>query len=1269
MMRTILTLLLCVLAGPALAKTSPKVLVVASDFVVADKFVQLGNIAKDHGISLDFVHAQNAGVLSATQLNDAALVILDGPRPSDRAAAEAALPDGTAGLNVPWIQVGGGRPNFGQLTPNVARSFIGYYGNGTAQNYHYLFAAVAKVANRETKIALPPPVKLQDQGVYGPEVIYGNLKAYLATDKALNHRPLIGYVISNSLIRDMQTTLLDVLYERTLAAGLTPVIMWFDSADDTGLTTFWGDTQPSAMVNLTHMQNGQARKVEFAQLNVPVLQGLTYRDGTEQDWLLSPEGLSASTAATLMAVPEGWGMTDPLVIAAMENDQGQLITQQMDLLLGKLTALVRLQTLPNQQKHLALMFWNTPSGEENMSASNLNIPTSLETVTKSLLKAGYQVEPKTKDDLIEQGKLMLSGLYHPEKLLDLWQQNMAIDIPLDTYLAWFTQLPMAVQQEVNSQWGEAANHWALRNLEGQSAFIIPAVSWGNLLVMPQPPRSGKVGADTHDTKVPPDHYYLAAYLALQQRNTDALIHFGTHGTQEWTPGKARGLSAYDYPFLTLGNMPVIYPYIQDNVTEALQARRRGRATTVSHQTPAFAPSGLYEELLDIHDLVHEYELLSPGQVKQEVQARLLAQAKTMSLDIELGFNDAQINADFESFYQALHDHLHALAATITPLGLHTFGQHAATDHLLLTVLQQLGPDYLAAVGEDPTEFLATGIDKIKQSRAISLLKDAVIEGVLPADESLNALLKTAQVNYQRLVDNQELPALMQALNGRFIKAGLGGDPVRMPETSNGTNLYGFDPLKIPTPAAYQASEVAFNQLIENYRDEHNTYPDKLAFSLWSGEAQRHMGVVEGQVLRALGLKPVWGRNGRVTGFEIIPQTELSYERIDIVAQVTSVYRDQFDGFMSLLADAIARLSELDDGNTIALNSQTTAAELISKGIDSAQASDLAQLRIFSNEPGDYGTGVTSLALDSTSWEGDGALADQYLARLQYGYGRNGWGISVGQGINLFGQQLKGVDAAIMSRSSNLHGMLSTDHPFEFLGGMAAAVRSINGESPALYVSDLRQRQGRVVKAADFISEEMRARYLNPSWITAMQSEGYAGALEILDTVNNVFGWQATAPDVIRNDQWEAISQVFVEDKYELGLNEWFDEQQPVAQMQIIERMAEAIRKDYWQASEQAKVALATRYAQLLEDNPQHQVAAKTADFLSELVGGYGPNAGQGGAGQTVQGQTLQQVADPSQVTSPNIIRILIALAMLALIIGGAIRQQRANRNNKPGASK
>lgn len=1260
-------LFLWLLAAPALAKAPAKVLVIASDFVAAGKFKQLASIAEKYNIHVDYIYAQQINEISDAQLNTTSLVILDGPRPSDRAAVVAALPDGVAGLNVPWIQVGGGRPGFGKIPGPWARNFIAYYDNGTQQNYEYLLGALQKIVNKETNIVFPEPITLKKQGVYSPTGVFDNLAHFLKNNPSLEPLPMVGFAISNSLIRNMQTKTINDLYQRVIDAGLMPVFFWFDSVNDNGLVDFWQQQKPSALINMTHMQNGGARKSEFLQLGVPVLQALTYRNGSKQDWLSSPDGLAASTAATLMAVPESWGMTDPIVIAAMHNGEAELIDKQVSLLLGKLNALVRLQKAENKTKKLALMFWNSPSGEENMSASNLNIPTSIATITSELQKAGYSVDSKNENEVIEQGKRLLSGIYHPDKLVDLWQQEQAISLPLNDYLSWFSMLPVEIQQALNKKWGEPSKHWGLRDINDQLSFVFPAVSWGNLLVMPQPPRSGKVGADTHDTKVPPDHYYLAAYLALQLRKTDALIHLGTHGTQEWTPGKARGLSAYDYPFLSLGNMPVIYPYIQDNVAEALQARRRGRATIISHQTPAFSPSGLYEELLDIHTLVHEYELLSTGQVKNEVQKKLRDQAKNMSLDIELGFSDSQINADFPLFYNALHDHLHKLAATITPLGLHSFGHSAKTEYLLLTVLQQLGPEFLLLTGDDPQESFATGIEDIKQTNAMKLLRSALIDGHFPEDNKpLKASLMTAQKNYNYLISNQEIPALLKALSGKFIAAGLGGDPVRMPETTNGTNLYGFDPLKIPTSSAYKASERAFSQLIENYQVEHNEYPKKLAFSLWSGETQRHLGIVEGQVLRALGLQPIWGRNGRVTDFKIIAQEQLSHPRIDVVVQVTSVYRDQFDGFMSLLANAIAKLAELDDGNLIAKNTLATRLDLMKKGITQEDATDLAELRIFSNQPGDYGTGVTSLTLDSTSWEGDGALAEQYLARLQYGYGRKGWGVSVGQGVNLFGHQLKGVDAAIMSRSSNLHGMLSTDHPFEFLGGMAAAVRAINGKSPKLYVSDLRQPTGQVVSAADFISEEMRARYLNPNWVKGMQGEGYAGALEILDTVNNVFGWQATAPDVIRNDQWEAISEVYIEDKYELGVNEWFDKQQPVAQMQIIERMAEAIRKDYWQASEKAKAALAVRYMQLQQENPQHQAAVKTADFLSELVSGYGPNAGQAGGSQNIVGQTLQKVSEQTSQTPPDYIRLLIALAMLGLVIGGAIHQHRINNNRMKG---
>src|SRR5690606_23239478 len=122
-------------------------------------------------------------------------------------------------------------------------------------------------------------------------------------------------------------------------------------------------------------------------------------------------------------------------------------------------------------------------------------------------------------------------------------------------------------------------------------------------------------------------------------------------------------------------------------------------------------------------------------------------------------------------------------------------------------------------------------------------------------------------------------------------------------------LYALDPERIPTREAYAAAADSYQQLIEDYRANHDgESPDKLAFSLWSSETIRTLGLSEAQIMHALGVKPVWDDRGRVSHLEIIPAAELPYPRVDAVLQITSVYRDQFDGLMRKLAAVIDQLA-------------------------------------------------------------------------------------------------------------------------------------------------------------------------------------------------------------------------------------------------------------------------------------------------------------------------------------------------------------------------
>ncbi|MFT3978735.1 MAG: cobaltochelatase subunit CobN, partial [Sphingomonas bacterium] len=964
-----------------------------------------------------------------------------------------------------------------------------------------------------------------------------------------------------------------------------PAFFWYDERDPQALTKIARPLDAQAFVSFTHMQNGPARAAELAALDIPALQAVADRSGTPEQWRAAASGIGVASATVMLSVPESWGISDPIVLAAVDMGETVPIPEQVELLSAKLARLVALRTKRVADKHVALFFWNYPVGEKNLAASNLNLPQSLARLTHDMAATGYDVRPADEKTMIAAGQAMLAGLYRPETLDDLAARGLTASLPLAEYKSWLATLPSAIQQQITKRWGAPERISTLRG----DTILIPRLALGKLVILPQPPRDGGSEAAYHDVTTPPDHRYLATYLWARTRGqADAIVHFGTHGSQEWTPGKDRGLWANDYPFLLLGDVPVLYPYIQDNVAEAIQARRRGRAVTVSHQTPAFAPSGLYDELRDIHALIHQYAQLDEGPTRDRVVERIRTQAHAAHVDADMGWDEAAIARDTEGYVSALQDHLFDIARASVPMGLHVFGAPASDDRRLTTVMQQLGPDYLKALKLDPASAFAGDYTKIEESLPYRTLHLYLREGgdiASIADPALRAQIERAAGYDRNLAEPGETEALLAGLAGRFVRPGPGGDPVRNPEVPSGRNLFAFEADKVPSPAAYEEGGKAMDRLIAAYRAKHGgAAPKRIAVTMFSGETVRTLGIGEGQILHALGLRPVWGRGGRVERLEIVPLAELGRPRIDVVMQPTSVYRDQFDGFMRLLADGIDRIAALDESSGPAAYARALEKELIARGIAADRARALSRLRIFTNAPGDYGTGLPKRIArggnrGADDWKTEEDLAAPFLDRMRYAYGAREWGLSL-DGVNLFAEQLKGVDAAVMGRSSNLHGLVSTDHPFEHLGGLSLAIRSVTGKSPDLFVTDMRGQDTRVTTAGAFLSTEMRTRYLNPHWIGAMKEEGYAGANAILGIVNNLWGWQVTDPASVRADQWQAMHDVYVRDSRHLDLNRFFEKVHPTAQLQIVNRMIEAIRRDYWHADDATRRSLEERRATL-----------------------------------------------------------------------------------------
>ncbi|MEO0882647.1 MAG: cobaltochelatase subunit CobN [Pseudomonadota bacterium] len=735
-------------------------------------------------------------------------------------------------------------------------------------------------------------------------------------------------------------------------------------------------------------------------------------------------------------------------------------------------------------------------------------------------------------------------------------------------------------------WGDAPGQVMVHDGE----FVFPGLRLGKILIAPQPPRGWEVNEEVlhANMSVPPTHQYLAFYRWLQSDfDPHAIVHLGRHSTYEFLPGKRVGLQATDYPRLIAGDVPGLYPYIVDGVGEGIQAKRRGLAVIVDHLTPPLQATPFYDELLGLRQLVESFEAADPSQAGDA--ARTQAFKRIKALVLELGLKDGLI-AELEAEHG----------------GGETFEFETLAPDLLV---HEVG-HYLTEVQED---FMPLGLHVFGQDWSEEAIETMLISMEAPQSRHL---LEASP--------SKEMAALLHGLAGRFVRPGKGNDPLRSPDSlPTGRNFYGLDASLIPNLVAWDIGAAM--------ADTKPVSKDNQAVVLWASDAVRDGGVMIAFGMKLMGVKPVWNGRGILTGLERLdsPREDVSFvasglfrdlygEQIKWLDKAVLLaldgasltIRQQHPELGAALEEALAPLGELRAPGSEGLAENKIASSWVSDMLERETISQgdgrTASLRLFAPAPGRYGAGINRLAERSGAWDNRDQLANTYIARMGHAYGV---GVDGKAQHDAFIDRLETVTDSFLGRASNLYGLVDNNDAFDYLGGLNLAVESVRGEAANGYVVDVSDPENpETSPLASAIVQELRARQLNPNWIKSLMPHGYAGARTMNSAFfENLWGWEATDPELFPDKIWEDAKDIYIDDRYNLGLETFFDEarQQPV-KANILAIMLVAAHKDYWQTDDETITELAEAFADTVIEaglpgsghtRPDHPMLDWLGDFL------------------------------------------------------------------------
>jgi magnesium chelatase subunit H len=1022
------------------------------------------------------------------------------------------------------------------------------------------------------------PIEYTDVGVYHPR-----MPGRFASEVAALPGPVITPVVGTVGVLVLRSYLLSgnsAHYDGAIAAmearGLRVVPVFAAGLDSRpAIDQFFfnnGQTTVDAVVSLTGFSlvggpaynDAKGAEEILAKLDVPYIAAHPVEFQNLSAWGGSERGLLPVESTIMVAIPELDGATSPTVFGGRAGPVGvackgchhactftasdsaqdmHSCPERATMLAARVSRLVALRRSERAQRRVAVVVFNFPPNAGNVgSAAYLSVFESMFHTLAAMKAQGYSVDMPESVDELRDGVLLGNAKLHGA------DANVHTLIPADDHVKRERWL-----KEIEAQWGPAPG----RQLSNGTDIMVLGKQYGNVLIAVQPSfgYEGDPMRLLFEKGLAPTHAFSAFYRYLREDfAAHAVLHFGTHGALEFMPGKQSGMSGSCWPDRLIGDLPNVYLYASNNPSEGAIAKRRSGATLISYLTPPVAQAGLYKGLIDLKSAIERWRTMDPD-ARERAEFVVLLQSQAAELDLvpTEPLWDAKAGGNADAQVMQLAKKVLELEYTLIPCGLHVTGRApGAAERLdMLLAMTEAWP------GQRPSREAVHALVE-----GLSLVQVMKIDGMRHDDASVAAMEGLADANRMLSVDT-EVPAILRALDARYIRPAPGGDILRTPEVlPTGRNLHGFDPFRIPSAFAVKDGAEQAKRLLDKHMSETNQFPESIAMVLWGSDNLKNEGAPIAQALALMGALPRFDSYGRIAGATLVPLAELGRPRIDVVITLSGIFRDLMPLQIRMLAEAAFLAASADEP----LDLNWIRKHALDHQKEHGCTLEIAALRVYGNAEGAYGANVNNL-VESSRWEDENEIAETFSRRKGFAYGRTGLAV---QQTALLQSALANVQLTYQNLDSLELGVTTVDNYFDTLGGITQAVkRARGGETPPVYIGDQTKGDGAVRTLKEQVALETRTRMLNPKWYEGMLESGYEGVRQIEVHVTNAMGWSATTGQV---QPWvyEKLSETFMLDP---AMRERLAKLNPTASARVASRLLEASDRKFWQPDPEVLKAL------------------------------------------------------------------------------------------------